>query len=95
MRHKIFYGAAPKFSDKDKAMFFHNGYQCDTLLRNRKGAPVVTSHSTDQWPVIWKVEHGFSCVLFGTREEAMAYCEDRFLDLEGRPLTEKGAAANV
>lgn len=76
-------------------MFSRNGYRCDTLLQNRKGMPVIISRSTDQGPVIWKVEHDFSCVLFGSREEAMAYCEGRFLDLEGRPLMGKGAVANV
>lgn len=93
MRYKIFYGTAPKFSDRDKAMFSHNGYRCDTLLQNCKGMPVVISHSTDQGSVIWKVEHGFSCVLFGTREEAMAFCRERFFGLDGRPL--EGAMANV
>lgn len=95
MNYKIFYGARPKLTDRDKSMFSRNGYRCDTLLQNRKGMPVVISRSTDQGPVIWKVEHDFSCVLFGTRKEAMAYCEGRFLDLEGRPLTGKGTAANV
>lgn len=95
MNYKIFYGAGPKLTDRDKSMFSRNGYRCDTLLQNRKGKPVVISRSTDEGPVIWKVEHDFSCVLFGTREEALSYCEERFLDLEGRPLNGKGVAANV
>ena len=56
---------------------------------------MVISRSTDSGPVIWKVEHDFSCVLFGSREEAMACGESRFFDLEGRPLIVKGAAENV
>lgn len=95
MYHKIFYGAGPKLADRDKPMFSRNGYQCDTLLQNCKGKPVVISRSTDSGPVIWKVEHDFSCVLFGSREEAMACGESRFFDLEGRTLIGKGAAENV
>lgn len=95
MRYKIFYGAKPKFTDSDRAMFSRNGYRCEALLQNHKGMPVAVSRSTDPGPAIWKVEYGFSCILFGTREEAMTYCRERFLDLDGRPLSKKGAAANV
>ena len=52
MYHKIFYGAGPKLADRDKPMFSRNGYQCDTLLQNCKGKPVVISRSTDSGPVI-------------------------------------------
>lgn len=93
MKYKVFYGAAPHLTDSDKAMFSRKGYRCETLLQNHKGMPVAVSRSTDPGPAIWKVEYGFSCILFGTQDEAMAFCRERFLGLDGRPL--KGAVANV
>ena len=33
---------------------------------------------------IWKVQHGFSTVFFGTRADALAYCKGRFCDANGQ-----------
>ena len=43
-----------------------------------KGRPVVISQGTDPDFPVWKVEYGFSRVVFGSYDEAMAYCKGRF-----------------
>ena len=35
---------------------------------------------------IWKVQHGFSTVFFGTRADALAYCKGRFYDANGQAV---------
>lgn len=35
---------------------------------------------------VWKVEYGFSCMVFGTFDEAMAFCRGKFTDLDGREV---------
>lgn len=80
MIRKLFYGATPKFTDSDRRYFDRGDYSCKALLQDNKGRPVVVSQSKhDDFP-IWKVEYGFSCIFFGTYEEAMAYCKGRFPD---------------
>ena len=78
MKHKIYYGSEPTFTNKDRANFSRGGYECKALLKDRKGRPVVISLSTDPDFPVWKVEYGFSCVVFGSYDEAMAYCKGRF-----------------
>ena len=34
----------------------------------------------------WRVQYGFSCVVFKTYEEAVRFCRERFYDLDGNPL---------
>ena len=48
------------------------------LMKDSKGRPVVISQSTDSDFPVWKVEYGFSYVVFGSYDEAMAYCKGRF-----------------
>ena len=78
MRHKIYYGAKPTFTDADRKAFSRGGYECKALMKDRRGRPVVVSQSKDRAFPVWKVEYGFSCVLFGSYEEAMAFCHGRF-----------------
>lgn len=86
MRYKFFYGAEPQFSDRDLQNFSRGGYVCKKLLQNRNGQPVVISQSKDEDAPIWKVEYGFSCLVFGTFDEAMAFCKGRFTDCNGREV---------
>lgn len=78
MRYKIYYGAKPTFTDADKRDFSRGGYECKALMKDRRNRLVVISQNKDSDFPVWKVEYGFSCVLFGTYEEAMAFCRSRF-----------------
>ena len=84
MRFPVFYGTKPKLSIKDMDNFDRGDYKCRTLFQTKRGAPVVISQHEDSG--IWKVQHGFSVVVFATKAEAMAYCKDRFLDLDGKEV---------
>ena len=81
MKFRIFYDRKPKFTAKDVESFSRGDYQCRILLQTKRGAPVAISEHKDSG--IWKVNHGFSTVCFGTKAEALAYCKGRFLDLDG------------
>lgn len=79
---KIFYGTKPKFTDKDKGMFSHGKYECKKLLTKPNGEPVGISQNQDPDFPIWKVQHGYSCVVFATYDEALAYCKGKFSDVD-------------
>ena len=78
MKRKIYYGTEPEFTDSDRNNFSRKGYSCKAVMKTRKGAPVVISQSEDPEFPVWKVEHDFSCIVFATYDEAMAYCKGRF-----------------
>ncbi len=78
MKHKVYYGATPSYTDADRKYYSRGGYECKMLMKDRKGAPVVISRSSDPDFPVWKVEYGFSCVVFGTYDEVMAFCKGRF-----------------
>ena len=82
MKFRIFYDLQPKLTAKDADSFSRGDYKCRILLQTRRGAPVVISEHKDTG--IWRVGHGFSTVVFGTKAEALAYCRGRFLDLDGK-----------
>ena len=75
---KIFYGATPQFADSDRRYFDRGNYRCKALMQGKKGRPVVISQSMDKDLPVWKVEFGFSCIFFGSYEEALAYCNGTF-----------------
>lgn len=77
MRFRVFYGGIPKFTESDKKDFDRGSYVCRRLLKTRTGALAVLSKNTDPEYPFWKVEHGFSCVVFASFKEAMQYCTDR------------------
>ena len=77
---KIFYGATPQFTNSDRRNFDRENYLCKALMQDNKGRPVVISQNMDRDLPIWKVEFGFSCIFFGSYEEALAYCKGRFPD---------------
>lgn len=80
MIRKLFYGTKPKLTDSDRRYFDRGDYRCKALLQDNKGKPVAISQNKHNDFPIWKVEYGFSCIFFGTYEEAMAYCKGRFPD---------------
>ena len=84
MKFRFYYGMKPKLSPRDAANFSRGDYRCHQLLQTRRGQPVAIAQNSDL--DIWRVQHGFSCVYFGTYNEAMDYCRDRFCVLSGDPL---------
>ena len=72
--------------DSDKKMFSREGYECKDLLQGRAGLPVVVSQKQDKDFPIWKVQYGFSCLVFPTYEDAMDFCRDRFTRLDGKAV---------
>lgn len=82
MRFPVFYGTKHKLSINDMDNFSRGDYKCRVLLQTKRGAPVAISEHKDTG--IWKVQLGFSTIVFATKAEAMAYCKDRFLDLDGQ-----------
>ena len=89
MKRNISYGIKPKLTANDKDMFSRGNYECHILLQNRKGEPVAISQNNDPDFPVWKVEYAYSCIVFGSYDEAMAYCKGRFFDLSGKPLSER------
>ena len=77
MRYRIFYGGSPKYKETDKKDFDRGSYVCQKLMKTREGALAVISKNTDPGYPFWKVEHGYSCIVFASREEAMQYCRAR------------------
>lgn len=64
----VFYGADIAFMDSNR-----NGYTCEKVMRDRDNNPVIISQRRDGPFPVWKVQHGFSCLVFLSREEAMDY----------------------
>ena len=80
---KIYYGEMPKLTEKDKSGYSRNGYNCVALFRTKKGLPVIVSSCDSKLRrTIWKVEYGYSCIVFKTYDEAMEFCESRFPGLK-------------
>lgn len=84
VKYRIFYGSQPSFADMDLENFSRGKYQCKRLLQTKKGMPVVISQCKDKDFSIWKVEYGFSCLVFGRYDDAMEFCKGRFTEVEGR-----------
>ena len=84
MRYPVFYSMKPSLSMLNVDNFSRGDYKCRILLQTKRGQPVAITQHKDL--DIWRVLHGFSTVMFGTKAEAMAYCKNRFLDLDGRAV---------
>ena len=84
MLHKIFYGTKPKLTQRDAKIFSRGKFECKLLLQKTNGMPVAASQSNDPEYPFWRVDYGFSSLFFKTYGEAMAYCKDRFVDLDGK-----------
>ena len=84
---RLKYGKTINYAgDSDKKMFSREGYECKDLLQGRAGLPVVVSQKQDKNFPIWKVQYGFSCLVFPTYEDAMDFCRDRFTRLDGKAV---------
>lgn len=90
MKFRLFYNKKPKLSVSDIDTFSGNEYVCHFLLQAMSGKPVTILQSADPDLGIWRVQHGFSCIYFGTYAEAMDYCRERFCDLSGKRLKKRG-----
>ena len=86
MMRKLFYGPETKISDGDRHYFSRGNYECKKLLRNQKGQLVVISQCQDKDLPIWKLEYGFSCVMFGSLEDVLGFCKGKFTDLDGKEV---------
>ena len=84
MKYRFFYGMKPDIRNLKPRDFSGKGYVCDHLLHTRWGTPVTVSCNREL--DIWKVQHGFSTVFFGTRADALAYCKGRFYDANGQAV---------
>lgn len=84
MKKRFFYGTEPKLCENDKPRFSRGNCVCKHLFQTLKGAPVAISQNSENG--IWQVEYGFSCVVFQTEDDALAFCKKRFCDLDGNRL---------
>ena len=83
---KIFYGTKPKLSEKDMKSFNRGKYECKALLQTGKGEPVIISKCDNTEFLAWKVEYNYSCMVFNTYDEALAFCKGRFIGLDGKAV---------
>ena len=90
MHFKVFFDQKPRLTVNDIPSFSKDDYECRFLLQTMNGKPVVISQHIDPDKGTWKVQHGFSSLYFTAFTEAMAYCKNRFCDLEGKPLQKRG-----
>ena len=63
-----------------------DGYECKALLQGKSGMPVAVSQKMDKDFPIWKVQYGFSCLVFPTYEDAMDFCRGRFTRIDGKAV---------
>ena len=82
MRLKVFYGSEPSITSKDVSCFSRGNYECKALMKSKAGKPVAISKSKDKDFLVWKVEYGFSCLVFPSYEAAMDFCNERFTKVE-------------
>ncbi len=83
MRINVYYGAEPRITNANEHDFDRGNYECALVMRDRKNNPVIVSRSKDPDFPVWKVESGYSCCFFLSREEAMAFCEKRYTRMKG------------
>lgn len=82
MRLKVYYGSQPNFTENDVSCFSRGNYECKALMKNKAGQLVAISQSKDKDFPIWKVEYGFSCLVFPSYDDAMGFCSGRFAKVE-------------
>jgi len=90
MFKKIFYTQYPALSNADAPRFSDKNYECVRLYLTKRGTPVAVSESRTKSSgnKVWRVQYGFSTVMFATYAEATEFCKKRFCGLDGRPLKE-------
>lgn len=84
MSRRFYYGTDMKLTNADKQMFSQGNYTCIELFQTSTGMPVaILKHNDPDFPV-WKIMHGFSCMVFGSYELALEYCQGKFRTLDGK-----------
>lgn len=84
MRFRIFHGGKPVFNKKD---FETKDYECIAAFYTKKEQPVALSrHKTRN---VWKVQYGFSTLIFDSYTKAMEYCQSHFYDKNGKKLSRR------
>lgn len=81
MFHKLIYQKKAVYSQADVDSFSTKDYACVKLMRTKKGKPVAISESNDTKNWHWRVQYGFSTVVFPSYADAMRFCRDRFFEL--------------
>lgn len=81
MIHRLIYQKKAAFTDADVRDFSTDDYTCIKLLLTKRGRPVAILESNDTKNWHWRVQYGFSTVVFPTYAEAMRFCRDRFFEL--------------
>ena len=76
MRFQFSYTQNADAPEKNVKDYSHGKYECQQLMRTRKGLPVAVFHHTEL--DVWKVQYGFSTVFFGTYDDAIQFCKKRF-----------------
>ena len=83
MKYRIFYGPDPEITNADRHDFDRGCYVCEMVMKDRKDRSVIISRCKDPSVPVWKVETGYSCFAFRTREETIAFCEKRYRRADG------------
>ena len=86
MFHKLIYQKKAALTEADARDFSTKDYTCVKLLLTKRGRPVAILESNDTKNWHWRVQYGFSTVVFSTYAEAMQFCRERFYELNGAPL---------
>ena len=86
MFHKLIYQKKAALTEADARDFSTKDYTCVKLLLTKRGRPVAILESNDTKNWHWRVQYGFSTVVFPTYAEAMQFCRERFYELNGAPL---------
>lgn len=86
MIHRFIYQKKPVYTQADAAMFSRGDFTCIRLFLTKNSKPVALSEGNNKAQYKWRVQYGFSCVVFKTYQEAIDFCRERFYDLDGKPL---------
>ena len=81
MKFRIFHGGKPTFNKKD---FDNKDYTGVSVFYTKKDKPVaLMQHKTRN---VWKVQYGFSTLIFDSYTKAMDYCKSHFYDEKGKKI---------
>ena len=81
MIHRLIYQKKAVYSQTDVDNFSTKEYTSVKLMRTKKGKPVAISESNDTKNWHWRVQYGFSTVVFPSYADVMRFCRDRFFEL--------------
>ena len=84
MKFKFNYSKKPKVSVHDAVNYSHGDYECRFVMQTMKGQPVAIFKNTTN--DVWKVQYGFSTLIFESYIKAMDYCKSHFYDEKGKKI---------